>query len=94
MERYGIEFGNVQETKYFNRPCQAGTMRNSSPSKSLKMEIMDGAFFRGLGKSIPSISRPGEHPLGECRIFAFMNAARLLGLVQRDPKIKGSRQAY
>jgi hypothetical protein len=35
----------------FLSPCEAGRMRNSSPSKSLKIEIMDGAFFRGLGKN-------------------------------------------
>src|ERR671922_1864670 len=30
--------------------AEAGRMRNSSPSKSLKIEIMDGDEFRGLGK--------------------------------------------
>jgi len=28
-------------------------MRNSSPSKSLKIATMDGAFFRGRGKKQP-----------------------------------------
>jgi hypothetical protein len=52
MEKYGIEFPNVQERKCFYPPGFAGRMRNSSPSKPLKIEIMDGAFFRGLGKTI------------------------------------------
>jgi hypothetical protein len=56
MEKYGIEFPNVQERKCFYPPGFAGRMRNSSPSKSLKIEIMDGAFFRGLGKHIQSPS--------------------------------------
>jgi hypothetical protein len=32
-------------------------MRNSSPYKSLKIEIMDGAFFRGLGKTKAALRR-------------------------------------
>jgi hypothetical protein len=52
MERYGIQFPNVQETKCFYPPCEAGRMRNSSPPKSLKIEIeeknVDGILFTPL----------------------------------------------
>src|SRR5262245_550874 len=68
-------------------------MRNSSPSKSLKIATMDGAFFRGRGKSrngrrIPFFIRHLRFDIGHCRRRSRFNARLTSGDFRAMPNVK------
>jgi hypothetical protein len=54
-------------------PASQGRCAHSSPSKSLKIEIMDGAFFRGFGNA-PNFSAISSTPARTDRSYSNRRA--------------------